>query len=91
MKLHTSIVAREYDKSERKITRILGHRFASSYIVHEEKYLHAKLIVTKQIVLQMSANLIPTTLYRNVETCVLSRNSVGDVRRYIRHELKLAL
>jgi hypothetical protein len=57
----------------------------------EDKYLHAKGIVTSSLVLQMSANLIFTSLYRNTENCTLSQNPYASVQRYMDIHLRTHL
>lgn len=91
LELHLSIVVREYDNDIKYVTRLLRKHKPNSYKILEEEFLHAKVISTNFCVLQMSANLIPTSLYRNVENCNLSSNKYGSSRKYIQSELKLKL
>jgi hypothetical protein len=91
LNLHLSLVVREFDKDVQHVLRYLQKRAASSFQVIEESYLHAKVIATDYTILQTSANLIPTSLYRNVETCALSTNRYTNARKYIQAELKIRL
>lgn len=57
----------------------------------ETPYLHAKAIVTDAFVVQMSANLLTTSLARNVETCALTTNSYGSATKWVERELGIHL
>lgn len=56
-------------------------------IVREFNHIHAKMIVTPYFALETTANLIPTSLFRNIESCTLVRNTFNDARRYLNHKL----
>lgn len=56
-------------------------------IVREFNHIHAKMIVTPYFALETTANMIPTSLFRNIESCTLVRNSFNDTRRYLNHKL----
>lgn len=59
----------------------------SKVSVREFNHIHAKGIVTPFFALETSANMIPTSLFRNIESCTLIRNTFGDTRRYLNHKL----
>lgn len=56
-------------------------------LVREFDHIHAKGIVTPFFALETTANMIPTSLFRNIESCTLVRNTFGDTRRYLNHKL----
>lgn len=87
--VHLHIFVREFDRDIRTITHEVRLVFPNSIHIHEEPHLHAKVIATSNSILQMSANLIPTSLYRNIETCAISTNRYGSARTYTHNELKL--
>lgn len=53
----------------------------------EFDHIHAKMIVTPRFALETTANMIPTSLFRNIESCTLVRNAFSDTRRYLNHKL----
>lgn len=55
--------------------------------VREFDHIHAKMIVTPDFALEMTANMIPTSLFRNIESCTLVRNAFNDTSRYLNHKL----
>jgi hypothetical protein len=46
--------------------------------------LHAKMVVTDNVVMETSANLLTYSLYRNVETLQISRNTYGTVDAHLK-------
>jgi hypothetical protein len=56
-------------------------------IIREFEHIHAKMVVTPYFALETTANMIPTSLFRNIESCTLVRNSFNDTRRYLNHKL----
>lgn len=87
--LKLAIIVRENDNKVQSVTKQSLHLFPHNMKIIESMHLHAKAIVTPNFVLQTSANLIPTSLYRNTETCSLSVNKYGSALRYVEYELKL--
>lgn len=87
--LNLVVVVRENDYRVQNVTKAILRKNPNKLKVVESEYLHAKAIVTSRFVLQTSANLIPTSLYRNTETCVLLVNKYGNASRYVEYELKL--
>lgn len=83
------LIVRENDYRVQNVIRAILENSPSKLKVVESEYLHAKAIVTPKFVLQTSANLIPTSLYRNTETCALLVNRYESALRYIEYELKL--
>lgn len=59
--------------------------------LREVPNLHAKMIVIDTFALEMSANLIWTSLYRNVESCTLVVNPDHSARKYVERKLSLAI
>lgn len=56
-------------------------------ITREFEHIHAKMVVTPYFALETTANMIPTSLFRNIESCTLVRNAFNDTRRYLNHKL----
>lgn len=83
--LETYFFLRKPDKRTQSFLRQVK-RLTPSEAIHiidaDREFTHAKGIVTNRLILHMSANLIPTSLYRNIETCSLSKNSYSSVKRY---------
>lgn len=59
----------------------------SRIIVREFEHIHAKGIVTPMFALETTANMIPTSLFRNIESCTLVKNTFRNTRRYLNNKL----
>jgi hypothetical protein len=57
----------------------------------EVPYLHAKCVATEAFVLETSANLLWTSMFRNVESCRVVKNDYGNTRQLLRARLNLIL
>jgi hypothetical protein len=89
--LRIFLIVREHDKRAQHVTRVVRQKAQKGLYVHTVKFLHAKAVVTNSNVLLTSANLIPTSLYRNVESCVLLTNQHGNTFKYLEHEYGIKL
>lgn len=89
--LHFILIVRDKDRHLLNTIRHIQSESPQSIEIYQEPFLHAKLVVTNTVVLQMSANIIPTSLYRNIETCAISKNTYNMARRYVVSELKVSL
>jgi hypothetical protein len=87
--LNLILIVRENDYRVLNVTKVIREKAYENLRVIESKFLHAKAVVTSKFVLQTSANLIPTSLYRNTETCTIFVNKYGNASRYVEYELKL--
>lgn len=87
--LRLNIVTREEDRDIQYVTRSISLNQTDRLRIIESPYLHAKAIITRSLVLSMSANLIPTSLYRNVENCSLLPNKHIGAIRYLEYELHI--
>jgi len=67
------------------LPRISGH-----VRIHEIDGLHAKAIVTDQILYQGSANMTYNGLNVNIELCDIRENEHGDIDRFLEHRLGIA-
>lgn len=85
------IVVREINYHFQEVIGSLEREYPQSIYTVSVPFLHAKVIITDKLVLQTSANLIPTSLYRNTEDCVLFANKYQSALRYLQHELNLRL
>lgn len=85
------IVMRETQRSMQLIFDRIQRIYQNSFSLTQQEHLHAKCIVTNYLVLLTSANLIPTSLYRNRETCQLLRNPYRTSRNYLKKELHIEL
>lgn len=52
---------------------------------HGIRNLHAKLIITDSTVLETSANLLESSIYRNVENLVIHPNEDNDAKVFAKH------
>jgi len=91
LNLRIVLVVREIDMDVQKLVRPVVKQFPQALQLIEQEFLHAKVIATASTVLSMSANLIPTSFYRNVENCDLAANRYGSARKYVRNELRIKL
>jgi hypothetical protein len=89
--LKLALVVRELDRGVERVTQDIVRRHPNSISISEEPFLHAKAVVTNTLVLQMSANLIPTSLYRNIENCNFMKNTYGNARKFARSQLKIRM
>lgn len=85
------VVVREMDYRFQEVIDPLESKYPHRFYTTSVPFLHAKVITTDTLVLQTSANLIPTSLYRNTEACVLLANKYRNALRYLQHELDLRL
>lgn len=83
--IQITLVLRELDN---RFAHVVTNWHASPRIkIHIEPNLHAKAIVTNSFVLLGSANLLQTSLFRNVELCELKSNTYRSARRWLSAEL----
>lgn len=90
-KLTIFLILRDNDKRAQYATRLARNANQDSLRIHTVQYLHAKAIVTDSNTLLTSANLIPTSLYRNVENCSLQINQYKNTAKYLEYEFGLRL
>ena len=81
--LEIFLIVRDNDKRVQYVTRRVQRK---SLHIHTVEYLHAKAIVTESNALLTSANLIPTSLYRNIENCSLQINQYQSTAKYLKYE-----
>lgn len=86
-----TLVIREQDYRSAKVIRPLVNDQPDHLIVKEVPYLHAKLVITESFILQTSANLLWTSLYRNIESCTLKPNLFHNSRLCLKTELGLSI
>lgn len=85
------ILYRERDYRMERVIRLIAKQSPQSLILREVRNLHAKMVVIDSFALEMSANLLPTSLFRNVESCVLVANDYRNARRYVENKLGLII
>lgn len=90
-KIHITIIVREQDRRCDGVISPLLKTFPKQLTIKTVPYLHAKAVVTESFVLETSANLIPTSLYRNVETCSVLDNPYGNPREWVKVRLGLII
>lgn len=86
-----TILYRERDYRMDRVIRLILRKKPQLLKLQEIRNLHAKMIVIDSFALEMSANLLPTSLYRNIETCILVANSHGNARRYVEEKLGIKI
>lgn len=89
LNLHFILLLREQDYRTRSVTQPVRSALGARLEVLEVQHLHAKMLVTNRLVLETSANLLATSLYRNVESCQVMVNPYNNVRTYIREKLSI--
>lgn len=75
--------------NRRKPTSLLP-RISGHALVHQVDSLHAKAIVTEQVLYQGSANITYNGLNVNIELCDIRENELGDVDRFLKRRLGIA-
>jgi len=90
-KIHFTILYRDRDYRLNSAIKTISDRAANSLTLRKITHLHAKMIVTEAFALEMSANLLWTSLYRNVESCTLLVNKYRNARQYVEAKLSLVI
>lgn len=85
------LIMRDNDSRVKYATRVARRKNPDHLNLIAVQYLHAKAVVTDSHALLTSANLIPTSLYRNVESCSLQINRYQNTEKYIEYEFGLKL
>jgi hypothetical protein len=75
--------------NRRKPTSLLP-RISDHVPIHEIDGLHAKAIVTNQVLYQGSANMTYNGLNVNIELCDIRENEYGDVDQFLERRLGIA-
>lgn len=86
-KIRITLILREQDqRSERVITPLIINQ--PSYLtVKQVQHIHAKMLITEAFLLKTSANLLWTSLHRNIESCTLVSNPYRNPRQCLKVEL----
>lgn len=86
-KIRITLILREQDeRSERVITPLITNQ--PSYLtVKQVQHIHAKMLITEAFLLKTSANLLWTSLHRNIESCTLASNPYRNPRQCLKVEL----
>lgn len=85
--LRFTLIVRDQDRRFRRAVALLERLQPDALTVRAIPYLHAKALVTETFVIQTSANVLDTSLFRNVESCTLLPNGYGTPRAWLRWEL----
>jgi hypothetical protein len=85
--IRITLILREQDeRSERVITPLITNQ--PSYLtVKQVQHIHAKMLITEAFLLKTSANLLWTSLHRNIESCTLVSNPYRNPRQCLKVEL----
>ena len=89
--VHVHLIARERDRRLEQAINPLIRTKPGSLHLREVPHLHAKLVATEAFVLETSANILPTSLFRNVELCRIVANSHGSLGQLLRDKLGLTI
>jgi hypothetical protein len=85
--IRITLILREQDqRSERVITPLVTYQ-PNSLTVKQVQHIHAKMLITEAFLLKTSANLLWTSLHRNIESCTLASNPYRDPRHCLKVEL----
>lgn len=88
--IHITVIVRERNsRLETTIGPLLAVK-PERLDIREVQYLHAKFLATEAFVLETSANIIWTSLFRNVESCRIVNNTYGDLKQLLSAKLNLA-
>lgn len=87
----TFVVDPAQDQHNRFRSRAILPRIQDDATIRAVENLHAKAIVTDQILYQGSANVTHRGLNINVELCDLRENEYGDVDTFLRQRLGLVV
>lgn len=82
-----TIVVRPGDESTKAALTPLIRAPINPVQVFEFNHIHAKMIVTQKYAIEMTANLITTSLHRNIESCSIVKNRFHDAREYVSDKL----
>ena len=85
------LLIRDRDRRLRSALGNIQNTSPDKILIKDYPYIHAKMIVTPRFVLETSANILQTSLFRNIESCTLIRNSFGSTRRYLRNKLGIII
>jgi len=89
--IHITLVLREQDRRSDFVIAPLLKNQPERLTLKEVQYIHAKMLITESFVLKTSANLIWTSLYRNVESCTLLKNLHRNPRKCLQAELGITI
>jgi len=89
--VRVSLVVRERTRRLQRVVGPLRSQRPSHLRLREIPYLHAKLVVTESFAIETSANMLWTSLFRNVESCSLVSNPYGRASRFVAEKINLAL
>jgi hypothetical protein len=85
------VIVREQDARLAWTLRSLRRTKPANLYLREVPHLRAKLVVTEAFTLEMSADLLRTSLFRNVESCRVVANPHSSTRRLLQEKLGLAI
>lgn len=89
--IRLTVVVRERDNRLQNAVGPVARATPTLLEIREVPYLHAKCVATEAFVLETSANLLWTSMFRNVEWCRVAKNEYGNTRQLLRAELNLVL
>ncbi len=89
--IRVTFIVREKDHRLEQVIRPLSKNKPSHLTVQEVTYLHAKALLTEAFVLETSANLLWTSLFRNIESCTLTANPYNSPRQWVKVKLGLII
>lgn len=89
--IRVTLIVREQDVRSDRVINPLATSKPSHLTVQEVPYLHAKVLLTEAFVLETSANLLWTSLFRNVESCTLATNPYNNPRQWVKVKLGLTI
>lgn len=81
------LLVRLEDPQTQQVVNSIVDAAPANVTVREYPYIHAKMIVTPTFAIETTANMIHTSLHRNIESCTLVNNRFSDTRRYLRDKL----
>lgn len=89
--IRVTLIVRERDARLECIIGPLATAKPDHLTVREVPYLHAKAIATEVFVLETSANILETSLFRNVESCRIVTNPYKNPKEWLKAQLGLMI
>src|SRR5829696_3177749 len=82
--IRLTVIVRERDHRLQNAMRLVARASPKLLEIREVPYLHAKCVATEAFVLETSANLLWTSMFRNVEWCRVVKNDHANTRQLLR-------
>lgn len=89
--IRITLIIRERDYRSARVVNPLQRLQPENLLIREIAFLHAKAVVTEAFILETSANILMTSLFRNVELCTLVANLHKNPRQWLKDRLGITV